>query len=350
MALHLITGGSGYVGSHIARRLLELDEDVRVIDLWCDLETDQRIEFFQGDITKTEDINKALVGVDYVHHTAALVPLTKAGNNFEKVNYIGTKNVINASLENNVRHIAHMSSSAIYGIPKTVPINDKTKLEPLEVYGRSKKKADDYVTNLISSGKPISTIRPRTIIGKERLGIFEILFEWIHDQANIFIIGKGDGLFQFVHVKDLIEISIKSCLMEKPGVFNVGAEEYGTLREDLNSLITYANSSSKVIGLPVSITIFLLKTLDLLRLSPLGPWHYLTYHKPFYFDITQTKNVLNWTPKYSNKDILTESYEWYVNNIDEFSFDNNPQIRGSMHRKPLRKGLLRLAKQISRIF
>ena len=51
MALHLITGGSGYVGSHIARRLLELDEDVRVIDLWCDLEIDQRIEFFLGDIT-----------------------------------------------------------------------------------------------------------------------------------------------------------------------------------------------------------------------------------------------------------------------------------------------------------
>ena len=98
-----------------------------------------------------------------------------------------------------------MSSSAIYGIPESVPINSKTKLKPLEIYGRSKKKADDYITGLISHGKPISTIRPRTIVGKERLGIFEILFEWIHDQANIFIIGKGDGLVQFVHIDDLVE-------------------------------------------------------------------------------------------------------------------------------------------------
>ena len=242
-----------------------------------------------------------------------------------------------------------MSSSAIYGIPKSVPINAKTKLEPLEIYGRSKKKADDYITNLISRGEPISTIRPRTIVGKERLGIFEILFEWIHDEANIFIIGKGNGLFQFLHIEDLVESSIKACLMQKPGIFNVGAEDFGTLREDLNSLIAHAKSPSKVIGLPVSVTIFILRVLDLLRLSPLGPWHYLTYHKPFYFDISKTKQALEWRPKYSNKDILIESYEWYVKNIDQFSLDDNPN-KGSMHRKPLRKGLLDLAKQISKIF
>ena len=349
MALHLITGGSGYVGCHIARRLLELGEDVRVMDLWIDPQIDQRIDFYQGDVTNIEDVNKAIQGVDYVHHNAALVPLTKAGSEFDKVNYIGTKNVIKTALQNNIKHVAHMSSSAIYGIPESVPINSKTKLKPLEIYGRSKKKADDYITGLISHGKPISTIRPRTIVGKERLGIFEILFEWIHDQANIFIIGKGDGLFQFIHIDDLVEVSVKSCLMEKRGIFNVGAENFGTLRQDLNSLITYAKSSSRVIGLPVSITIFILKTLDLLRLSPLGPWHYLTYHKPFYFDIGETKKTLDWKPKYSNIDILTESYEWYIENIDEH-IDEMASNKGSLHRKPLKKGLLNLAKKVSKIF
>ena len=66
-----------------------------------------------------------------------------------------------------------------------------------------------------------------------------------------------------------------------------------------------------MIGLPVSITIFILKTLDLLRLSPLGPWHYLTYHKPFYFDIGETKKTLDWKPKYSNIKIKAKrNWHW----------------------------------------
>ena len=349
MNLHLITGGSGYVGSHISKRLLELGERVRIMDLWKEADLDPNIEFFKGDVTNPEDVIKALEGVNYVHHTAALVPLTKAGKNFERVNFHGTQIVIEKSLENKIKHISHISSSAIYGLPRTVPINDDTEYEPLEIYGQSKKKADDYVVNLIKQGIPISTIRPRTIVGKERLGIFEILFEWIHDNANIFIIGSGNNLFQFVHIDDLVETSINACLKEKPGIFNVGAEEFGTLRDDLVSLIQHAKSRSKIIGLPVSLTIGILKIMDILKLSPLGPWHYLTYHKPFYFDINKTKRTLEWQPKYSNIEILTTAYDWYVKNMDDFKHTSENKS-GSMHRQPLKKGLLNFAKLFSRLF
>jgi nucleoside-diphosphate-sugar epimerase len=181
------------------------------------------------------------------------------------------------------------------------------------------------------------------------LGIFEILFEWIHDNANIFIIGKGDNLFQFVHIDDLVETSINACLMEKPGIFNVGAEEFGTLRDDLVSLIQHAQSRSRVIGLPVSLTIAILRIMDVLRLSPLGPWHYLTYHKPFYFDIEQTKETLEWQPKYSNIEILTTAYDWYVQNMDDFRYSSGNKS-GSMHRQPLKKGMLNFAKLLSKLF
>ena len=89
--------------------------------------------------------------------------------------------------------------------------------------------------------------------------------------------------------------------------------------------------------------------MDILRLSPLGPWHYLTYHKPFYFDIEKTKKTLKWQPKYSNTEILTTAYDWYVQNMDDFKFSSGNKS-GSMHRKPLKKGLLNLAKLISRLF
>ena len=110
MNLHLITGGSGYVGSHISKRLLELGERVRIMDLWKEADLDPNIEFFKGDVTNPEDVIKALEGVDYVHHTAALVPLTKAGKNFERVNFNGTQIVIEKSLENKIKHISYISS------------------------------------------------------------------------------------------------------------------------------------------------------------------------------------------------------------------------------------------------
>lgn len=343
MALHLVTGGSGFVGSTIVRLLVERGEDVRVLDLWQDTSLPANVDFVIGDINDRETTARAMRAVDYVHHNVALVPLAKAGDRFRLVNVEGTRTALDEARRAGVKFFSHMSSSAIFGSPSDMPItNEKTPRRPIEIYGRAKLDAELLVEKAGREGFPVASIRPRTIVGSGRLGIFTILFDWIADNANIYVIGTGDHLFQFVHAEDLAEVSIQACLQRRPGFFNVGTDCFGTLKQDLGALIAHAGSTSKVKGLPVSLAITMLSVLDKLRLSPLGPWHYLTYHKPFYFDIEPTRQALGWSPRHSNVEILTNAYDWFLRDGRALALEPGR----SLHKGSVRQGILRLLKAI----
>jgi len=342
VAVHLVTGGSGFVGSNIARILVERGEEVRVLDQWHDTTLPSAVQLFLGDINDRELVARAVKGADYVHHNVALVPLTKAGDRFRTVNVEGTRTALEESLRAGVKFFSHMSSSAIFGSPMVMPISNATARQPVEIYGRAKLDAELLVEKAGQEGMAVCAIRPRTIVGTGRLGIFEILFDWIADNANIYVIGTGDHLFQFVHVEDLAEVSIQACLQKKPGMYNVGTDRFSTLKQDLGQLVAHAGSTSKVKGLPVGLAIGALTALDKLHLSPLGPWHYLTYHKPFYFDIEPTQEALGWTPRYSNQEILNNAYDWFIRE----GRAQAKESRGSIHKGSVKQGVLRVLKAI----
>jgi nucleoside-diphosphate-sugar epimerase len=342
--MHLVTGGSGFVGSNIARLLVERGERVRVLDLWRADDHPAAVEFVQADINDRPAVDAAMRGVRYVHHTVALVPLAKAGDRYWRVNVEGTQVALDAAAGAGVRMFCHMSSSAVFGAPDRMPITNDTPREPVEIYGRAKLAGEELVMRAGATGRlPVSIVRPRTIIGTGRLGIFQILFDWIRDGANIYIIGDGANRFQFVHVDDLAEASVRSCLQETPGTFNVGTDRFGTLRQDLEFLCRHAGTGSRVKRLPVALAINALRILDHAGLSPLSPWHYLTYHKPFYFDSEPAFQALGYRPAYGNREMLTSSYDWFVGNQDRA----HGKAGGSSHRSPVRQGILRVLKALS---
>lgn len=345
MAIHLVTGGSGYVGSHIAKMLLARGEEVRVLDIFQDTQMPAPCVFIKGDVTRPDDVRRAVQGVDYVHHNAALVPLTKSDRLFQRVNFNGTKNVLDIAREENVKFISCMSSSAIFGQHQSCPIERDAPLAAGEAYGASKAEADWCAQTAIKAGAPVATIRPRTVLGGQRMGIFQILFEWIRDGADIYTIGDGRNVFQFVHVEDLAAVSIEACLQNKPGVYNVGAKEFGTLKEDLEFLIAHADSRSRVKALPVSLSKFVLKLADGLGLSPLAPYHYMTYGCDFYFDIKHLQEELGLTPKYGNRDLLTQSYDAFMRqaHATESGFEQT----GAIHRQAVKQGILKILKFLS---
>ena len=338
--MHLVTGGSGFLGSLIARRLHQAGESVRVLDIWDDPRRPDKIEFCHVDIRDRAAVAEAMDGVTVVHHNAALVPLTKAVRDYTSVNVDGSRIAAEEAVKAGVQAFIHMSSSAIFGAP-VCPVTYETSTSPLDPYGRAKLEGErEALQASAGSSMKVVPVRPRTILGLGRLGIYQILFEWIRQGRRIPIIGNGTNPLQFVHAHDLMDAYLLLLENEWAGPANIGTDRYGTLEEDLTSLIEAVSSRSRIVHLPAGPTIASLRVLDALRLSPLAAWHYLTYDKPFYFDVEPLKRV-GWKPKYSNVDMLVEAYREYVSGTSAAA----PLGARSPHRRPVREGVIGIARR-----
>ena len=340
----LVTGASGYVGSHVVQKLSEIGgHDVIACDILGHEGQDiPGVTYRQDDVLDRAGLLEITAGLDCIIHAAALVPLTKSGADFRRVNVDGTRNVIACCLKHDLK-LVYISSSTIYGLPDDMPIKAETPYHPIEIYGRSKLDAEREVWKFMAKGGRASCIRPKTTIGGAgRLGIFHILFEWISEGKNIYIIGDGSNLFQFVHVSDLVDAIIKAAVSEKSGLYNIGTDRYGTIREDLEVLLSHAGTGSRIKSIPYSIARPLLALADIAGLSPLAPWHYRSYHKAFVFDISLAMNELGWKPNYSNQEALIESYDWYVKHKHD-----RTGTESSVHSRPVKQGILKLLKYFS---
>lgn len=339
----VITGGSGFFGSNLARFLMNKGEQVRIFDIQ-DPEPDvaRKAEFVRGDITNYEDVKNAFEGASAVYHTVALVPISRAGNLFEKVNVGGTRNALEATVEQGIKKFVHISTSAVYGIPKDVPCTEKTKLQPLGHYGHAKFRAEVLCKEYREKGLKTTILRPRCILGPGRMGIFQVLFEWVRDGKKIYIIGTGENRYQMLSTYDLCNACFLAAKKGLGEDFNVGADEFLTVRGDLEGLISHAGTKSKVTPLP---TLFVKPALDLLdkmKMSPIVEWHYMTGDKDFIFDTAKAKKKLGWSPKYSNVEMLAESYDWYIKN-----YKRAEHRSGTTHRDAPRQGVLKLVKRLS---
>lgn len=337
MGVHLVTGGSGYFGSVMVGALRARGHTVRVFDLIDSPTRPAEVEWAKGDVRSAADVRRALDGVEVVHHNIAVVPIAKDPDLFSSVNKDGTRILLEESHRVGVRKLVNVSSSAIFGAPDVLPVTEETVPTPGELYGQSK--LDGERLCLDQDKVDCTIIRPRTIIGPGRLGIMQIMFEWIRSGRNVPVFDQGASRYQFVHGDDLADACILASERAGKDVFNIGAEQFGTLRETLEGLCAHAGTGSKVTSIPAWIAVPPLKVASTLGLSPLGPYHTLMYAKSLWFDVSKAKRVLGWSAKHDNIGAFRDNYDWYLANRDTIL----AAPHGSHHRSPVKQGILKLA-------
>ncbi|HYD50752.1 MAG TPA: NAD-dependent epimerase/dehydratase family protein [Terriglobales bacterium] len=338
----LITGGSGYFGTLLRDRLLAAGVAVRVFDRIDAADRPEEVEWVNGDIRDLDAVSRACAGVEVVYHNVAQVPLAKDRALFRSVNCGGTANLLRAAAGAKVRKIVHTSSSAVFGIPARNPVDERVKPRPLEAYGRAKLEAEELVATAAGAGLDATIIRPRTILGHGRLGIFQILFDWVAEGRRIPILGEGDNLYQFVHADDLADACIRAAGRPGFALYNIGAERFGTMRQTLEALCVHAGTGSRVVSVPMDLAVAAMRVTSALRLSPLGPYHSLMYGRSLYFDLSRAKQDLGWQPRWSNEEMICQSYDWYLTHREQVVHGAG----ASAHRSPVKQGVLALIKRL----
>ena len=340
--LWAISGGAGFLGLHLARRLVAAGDSVRTLDVvpLDDAELERDVDERRGDVRDLSQVRELVAGADVVVHAAAALPIQASRQAIRSVNVDGTENVLRASRDANVRRVVFISSTAVYGIPVKHPIEEDDPLIGVGLYGESKIDAEALCR---VAAVETTIIRPKTFVGPERLGVFEILFDWIREGRRIYILGKGHNRYQLLAVEDLVDAVVRAA--KEPAAagetFNVGAREFGTVREDLGALIAHAGSGSRLQPIPAKPAELALRALELMHLSPLAEWHYKTAHRDSFVDVAKAQRLLGWEPRYSNREALIRTYDWYLANRGRIA------AAGVTHRVPWNQQALGLLKKIS---
>jgi nucleoside-diphosphate-sugar epimerase len=281
--------------------------------------------------------------IDIVIHAASASPAFSE----EKIQNIvvgGTQTLLESAVENRVKRFVYVSSTAVYGIPKSVPMLEESEIQPYhDPYNRSKAKAEAICLSYRERGLCVPILRPRTFLGPQRLGTFAMLFEWANEGRHFPMLGDGSNLYQFLDVYDLCEairLSVEAPRENANDTFNIGAKEFTTMKETYQVVLDKAGFGKRIVSIPVTPALIILNILSALKLSPLYKRLYQKIFMDYYASIDKAEQQLGFKPRYSNIDTLLRCYQWYC---EEYA-RTEPSEQGQGNNAPWNQGVLKLGK------
>jgi nucleoside-diphosphate-sugar epimerase len=341
----LITGGAGFLGLHVAHCFARHGWECVCTDIapFEASEFPKGTAYVRHDVRDRAGMEQILREhkIDAMVHGAAALPLWKPQEIMD-INVEGTRNMLDACLATGVKRFVFVSSTAVYGIPDHHPLFETDRLHGVGPYGISKIEAEQ-VCGAYRDRLCACIIRPKTFIGTHRLGVFQILYDWVESGKRIPIIGNGQNRYQLLEVDDLAEALYLGAVKETSianDTYNVGAAEFQSVREDVGAMCDYAKSGARVWGTPAGPVKFALIIFEALKLSPLYKWVYGTADQDSFVSIEKAQTKLGWKPQYSNAQALIRSYQWYLDHKHEI-----PQGSGVTHRIAWNQGILKFFKK-----
>ena len=331
----LVTGGTGFIGSHLIDELVRKGKEVKCLVLNHDpiLKEENKkrarnlekkgVEIFYGDLTKKETLKGLLKDVEEIYHSAAIGrPMPLPIEKFFKVNVEGTKNLFNEILKykKQIKKIIYISSISVLGFSRNrKPLTENSPYMPVSVYGESKKDAEIFVLNFCKKNKlPCVIVRPPMVYGPRDYQ-FLVLFKSIN--TGFFpLLKKGKAKIEFLYVKNLVNallLAKKGIKMNKIEIYNItDGKTYTTgqvfkeIAKQLNKkLLPIPKPLFKIIAL---ITSSIYKLIGKQPIFHTGTAEWMSNDNPV--SCEKAKTELNYRNKIILNKAISETIQWYKRN------------------------------------
>ena len=260
----LVTGGAGFIGSHLVDALVEKGHEVTVLDNLTTGKLENiahhiekgNITFIKGDIQNTRILNKALKNVDAVMHLAALISVEESIKKpllYHQVNVTGTLKLLKTAAINKVKHIIFASSAAVYGEPIELPIKESHPLNPLSPYAATKIAAENYLKTYNHIHGITTTILrifnaygPRQTIS-QYAGVITKFINNALTGKPLIIYGDGTQTRDFIYVKDVAKAFIAAFEAKRSGTYNIATGKPTTINQLAQLIKQLTKSPSSII-------------------------------------------------------------------------------------------------------
>jgi UDP-glucose 4-epimerase len=239
---YIVTGGAGFIGSYIVKKLVARGDSVTVID---NLNTGKeknlesvrnKIVFLKDSVLNMSLLEKETRNVDGIFHQAALASVQDSfskRDEYYDVNVKGTENILKLAKKNNFK-VVYASSSSVYGNPEQIPIKESDAKNPINPYAETKLKKEELAIKYSEMGVKVIGLRYFNVFGKgqskEYAGVLKLFLERIRDKLPPKVNGDGTQFRDFVYVEDVVNANILSMDSEiSHGFFNVGTNSSITI-------------------------------------------------------------------------------------------------------------------------
>lgn len=321
MSKILVTGATGFAGSHLTERLVGEGQDVRILVRWgtsVDRPELCGAEVVRGDVTDEAAVRKAIQGVDTVYHIAALFRKAKFPDSaYWATNYDGTVNMVRAAMEAGVRRFVHCSTVGVLGHIEDPPGNENSPYNPGDVYQCSKCEAEQAVLRYYHEfGFPAVVVRPAGIYGPGDVRWLK-LFKSIA-KHRFAMIGSGKTFIHWVYISDLVDLfRLAADSPAAVGQVYIGAgDRHVTLNELAGTAAEAVNAPPPKLHIPVKPVHALSGVCeDVCRKFGIEPPIFRRrvefFIKDRAFDITKAKRELGYSPKVDLAEGMARTVAWY---------------------------------------
>ena len=318
----LVTGGTGFTGKALVRRLLDEGKEVIALDYKEGHKTDELRSWGArvviGSVTDVEVVSKAVVGVDYVQHLAAAFREMDVPNSYyEEVNVGGTRVVLEAAKQAGVKKVVYCSTCGVHGNVDNPPADENAPINAADYYQQTKYNAEPIAKEYNAKGLPCSIIRPAAIYGPGDPERFYMIFRRVA-KGRFPMFGSGDTYYHPLYIDNLVDALM---LAMEPGKgdgeeFLIADEEYLTINDLVSRVGVAMNVDLKITRFPILPLIIaghvFEKVCKPFKIAPpIFPRRVDWYRQNRAFNISKAREQLGYNPRVGLDDGLRRTFEWY---------------------------------------